>query len=136
MNDRPPLTQRQKETLDFIRRFVAQHRYGPSTRDFMKALGLTSPNGATALIEPLLRKGYVTRARFTARSIMPVDDEPELERLRKVEYAAMMLWRAHNEWSQCHGFDYCEEEEEALEQRMAEAAFDLEQLILQERPDA
>ena len=69
----PPLTERQRQVLDFITDFADRHGYCASVRDVQLAIGAASPNGAVCHLVPLRKKGYVTWDARTARSIRPVE---------------------------------------------------------------
>jgi repressor LexA len=62
-----PLTDRQREVLDFIK--ANMHLYSPTIREIATALSITSPNGVAAHLEALQRKGYIKRANKRARAI-------------------------------------------------------------------
>jgi repressor LexA len=68
----PPLTERQRQVLDFITDFADRHGYNASVREVMQFLNCKSPNGAVCHIAPLERKGYIRREPNTARSIRPI----------------------------------------------------------------
>lgn len=65
----PPLTDRQRETYQHILYCCAQG-YPPSVRELMVALNVASPNGVNALVDPLIRKGYVVN-NGKARGLRP-----------------------------------------------------------------
>ena len=78
MTDTPtqpqPITDRQRQVLDFVGEFAREHGYCASVRDVMNHMGFLSPNGAMCHLIPLRRKGYVTWEAQTARSIRLVED--------------------------------------------------------------
>ncbi|MBI4317156.1 MAG: transcriptional repressor LexA [Chloroflexi bacterium] len=53
------LTRRQRETLDFIRGFVAERHYPPTVREVGEGLGLSSSQTAHAHLHKLSEKGYL-----------------------------------------------------------------------------
>jgi biotin operon repressor len=57
----PPLTERQRATLDAIRRLIQEKDYPPSVREVGKALGLTSTATAQHHIKALRDKGYLAQ---------------------------------------------------------------------------
>ena len=67
------LTQRQKETLEFVRRFVCDNGYCPTVRDVCLHLGLSSKNFAHKLLSQLKEKGYITWQEYEARTIRPTE---------------------------------------------------------------
>lgn len=76
---RSPLTDRQRQVLDFVRRYRRRMGYGPSIREIGRALGIRSPNGVVCHLRVLARKGWIDRRdsaegrRAPARSIAPAD---------------------------------------------------------------
>jgi repressor LexA len=55
------LTSRQVEVLDFVRRYLAEHRYGPGLKEIGAALGLRAVSTVHRHVAELQRKGYVVR---------------------------------------------------------------------------
>lgn len=70
-----PLTQRQDEAYDFIRRYVDEHERPPTMHEIGDALGISSTNGVYKLLGALEKKGWIERERHAARSIRLVADE-------------------------------------------------------------
>ena len=70
----PELTPKEKESLRFIRAYVAQHGYAPSIPDVAREAGI-SFTVARGRSQALQRKGYVSRARHRARSLVLLRDE-------------------------------------------------------------
>jgi SOS-response transcriptional repressor LexA len=62
-----PLTDRQREVLDFIR--ANMHLYSPTVREIAAAMSIKSPNGVFVHLEALERKGYIRMANGKARGI-------------------------------------------------------------------
>jgi repressor LexA len=62
-----PLTDRQREVLDFIKANIGF--YGPTVREIAAAMSITSPNGVVVHLKALQRKGYIKRASNKARAI-------------------------------------------------------------------
>jgi repressor LexA len=58
-----PLTKRQGEVLDFMRRHIAKHGYCPSIREIGTHFGMTSPNGVICHLKALEQKGKLKRCR-------------------------------------------------------------------------
>lgn len=62
-----PLTDRQREVLEFIRSNMAF--FSPTVREIAAAMSIKSPNGVAAHLKALERKGYVRLANKKARGI-------------------------------------------------------------------
>lgn len=62
-------TKRQKELLDFIDKFIAEHGYAPSYREVMSALGYKSVSTVAIHIDGLITKGYLRKRDHSARSL-------------------------------------------------------------------
>ena len=71
-----PLTEKQNNVLDFIKKFTATHSYPPSIREIGSALGLSSPATVHTHIKRLCNAGYlkVDNNKFRAMEIL-VDNE-------------------------------------------------------------
>ncbi len=67
------LTKRQAEVLDFIKRYRKRHGYSPTLEEIGEHFEV---NKVTVFehVSELVRKGYVTRSRAEARSIVPVEE--------------------------------------------------------------
>ena len=78
-----PLTARQREALEFIRRCVRKRGYGPTVREIGDQMGINSPNGVVGHLVALERKGFIHREANLSRSIMLVErNEKPLTGLR------------------------------------------------------
>ncbi|MFH1862135.1 MAG: transcriptional repressor LexA [bacterium] len=64
-----PLTQRQQEVLDFIRRTLNQKGYPPSIREIGAHFRIRSTNGVRSILLALERKGEIRRKPLLSRSI-------------------------------------------------------------------
>ena len=73
----PKLTPKELESLRFIRAYIALHGYAPSIPDVAREASV-SFTVARGRLQSLQRKGYVSRARHRARSIVPLRDEAGL----------------------------------------------------------
>ncbi len=62
-------TKKQKELLDFVDEFIAQHGYGPSYREIMKAMDYKSVSTVAIHIDGLIAKGYLRKRDNSARSL-------------------------------------------------------------------
>lgn len=65
------LTQKQADTLAFIKGFIADNSYSPSREEVGKNFGIF-PNAAQLRISALIKKGALTEAKGIFRSIAPV----------------------------------------------------------------
>ncbi len=66
------LSPRQRETLQWVRHFIRQQHMPPTVRDIGDAFGIKS-SSVFDLLQALERKGYITRKRRKARSIVILD---------------------------------------------------------------
>ena len=67
--ERPFLTQRRRDILDFIVRFQAEHQYPPTYREIGDEFDIRSPNGVMTHLNILREKGYLTWAEGKARTL-------------------------------------------------------------------
>ena len=56
------LTKKQKEVLDFIKRFHAENKYPPSIRQICSAIDLSSPATVHVHVNHLVEKGFIKRS--------------------------------------------------------------------------
>lgn len=66
-----PLTDRQREVLEFIRSNMAF--FSPTVREIAAAMSIKSPHGVTVHLEALQRKGYIRMAQGKPRGIEVID---------------------------------------------------------------
>ena len=64
-----PLTERQKEVLEFIRQQVASKGFPPSIREIGSQFGIRSTNGVRGILQALERKGEIRRSPQLSRGI-------------------------------------------------------------------
>lgn len=64
-----PLTPRQRETLDWIKAFIAEHGMPPTVREIGNAFGIKSST-VFAFLRTLQEKGYLRRGDWGARSLI------------------------------------------------------------------
>ena len=64
-----PLTDRQAEILEIIRRYIAEHHRPPSQPELARILGLASTNGVFKHLAALARKGAIELSPGLARGI-------------------------------------------------------------------
>ena len=55
------MTKRQKELLDFIRRYVKNHEMSPTYREMVKALNSKSVSNIGRMLDSLAEEGKITR---------------------------------------------------------------------------
>ena len=68
-----PITSRQQEVLEFIRRFVAESKYPPTIREISEHFGI-SVKGAYDHVKALQRKGAIRCDTNRSRAIEILDD--------------------------------------------------------------
>jgi repressor LexA len=76
------LTKRQKQILDHIQGFIAEHHYAPSLTEIAKHFGLSSPATVHEHLKGLEEKGYIQRGWNRKRSLTLLDpkaQEPAVE---------------------------------------------------------
>ena len=62
-------TKKQQELLQFIKNFIAEHDYGPSYREIMRALDYKSVSTVAVHVDGLIAKGFLERKDKSARSL-------------------------------------------------------------------
>jgi len=74
-----PLSDRQREVLDFIGQYIRAQGFSPSYQEILTATGLTSLSTAAHHVRTLTAYGYLNRApgRFRALSVVDVSGAPE-----------------------------------------------------------
>ncbi|MBD90272.1 MAG: repressor LexA [Deltaproteobacteria bacterium] len=75
---RPKLTKRQQEVLDYIRAYITEHGYPPTLRELGSHLGISSTNGVNDHLKALERKGYLARDEAKSRALVPIDTEDNM----------------------------------------------------------
>lgn len=68
------LTRRQREILDFIQGFIAQHGYSPSLEEIGANFRLSSVATVHKHVQRLVEKKLLTKGRNRSRSVEPVGD--------------------------------------------------------------
>lgn len=86
MSEATALTRKQRELLDFIRRYSEANRYSPSFDDMKDALNLRSKSGIHRLVTALVERGCIRRLEHRARSIEVIADENQFPRLRETGF--------------------------------------------------
>lgn len=69
------LTRRQREVLDYIRSFIAEHGYSPSLEEIGRHFGLSSVATVHKHVQHLVQKGHLRKAWNRSRSVEPVQPE-------------------------------------------------------------
>ncbi|MBP9853053.1 MAG: repressor LexA [Patescibacteria group bacterium] len=62
-------TKKQKELLEFIEKFIAQHGYSPSYREIMNGLDYRAVATVAQHIQSLIRRGHLRKRDHSARSL-------------------------------------------------------------------
>ena len=68
-----PLTDRQRQVLDFISRQIERRGYPPTLREIGEHMGIRSTNGVNDHLKALEKKGYLEREDLKSRALRPVD---------------------------------------------------------------
>lgn len=66
-------TKKQRELLEFIRTFIAEHGYSPSYREIMNSLNYTSVATVSLHVNNLIKRGHLRKREHEARSLEVVD---------------------------------------------------------------
>jgi SOS-response transcriptional repressor LexA len=72
-------TMRQKQLLQFIAEFIAEHGYSPSYREIMRGCGYTSVATVALHVNSLISRGHLVKRNNSARSLEVINidlDEP------------------------------------------------------------
>ena len=78
MEKKKELTKRQKDVLDFIKKYISDHGYPPATREIGQAIGLSSPATVHTHIKKLEDAGCIKKTDSKFRTIeLLVDNEYE-----------------------------------------------------------
>lgn len=64
-----PLTERQREVLVWLAKYIGDRGYSPTIRELCRAFNFVSPNGAMSHLTPLKRKGWVHWQEGHARTL-------------------------------------------------------------------
>lgn len=67
-----PLTQRQKQALDYITTYIQKNGYSPALKDVASFLGTENLSTAQYFVEQLTQKGYLKRENYKNRGISPI----------------------------------------------------------------
>lgn len=70
----PRLTDKQRQVMAFIRKFVEKHGYGPVLREIAEHVGYVSRQSSREVVQKLTEMGYLAEApHHTIRTIVPAD---------------------------------------------------------------
>ena len=69
------MTPRESECLRLICGYIEEHGYSPSFEELMEMMGLKSKSRVARIIDQLEEKGFVTRAHYRARGVVPVNKD-------------------------------------------------------------
>lgn len=64
-----PLTEKQQQTLDFIRGYIRDNGMAPTMQEIASGMGWRSPNAVQVHVDALKRKGLVTIRRGVSRGL-------------------------------------------------------------------
>lgn len=81
-------TKKQKELLDFIASFIAEHGYSPSYREIMNALNYTSVATVALHVGNLIKRGHLVKRDRSARSLEVVTSSDEASPIKSNEVKA------------------------------------------------
>src|SRR5688572_18811756 len=81
------LTQRQAQTLEYIRQSIEERGYPPTLREIGEYMGIRSTNGVNDHLRALERKGYLRREDMKSRALRLVN---ETERAKSLGPAAAL----------------------------------------------
>ena len=71
MDNRPELTDRQRQVYDFIENTIEELGYPPTIREIGEHLGIRSTNGVADHLKALKRKGYLPQRGQKSRTLIP-----------------------------------------------------------------
>ena len=78
-------TKKQKELLEFVTAFIAEHGYSPSYREIMNGVGYTSVATVALHVNNLVKRGHMVKRDNSARSLEPVKTVIDLSTLKITE---------------------------------------------------
>ena len=106
-------TKKQKQLLEFVEEFIAEHGYSPSYREIMNGVGYTSVATVALHINNLIKRGHLVKRDNSARSLEPTKQVTESPAHKVTETDSAWLF-------------------EHIEQRFKQAEKGVDQLILDE----
>src|SRR5260221_10593332 len=75
------LTQRQKEVLDFIKSYIAEHGISPTLTEINNKFQMGSSSAAYQHVQALQRKGYLKKLPYQARAISLVEETDDVKEI-------------------------------------------------------
>lgn len=81
------LTQKQREILEFIQRFIKENAFSPSYREIMYHFSFSSPGSVYKHIQTLKRKGVLDAEKQCSRSLAPIASPLTQQTKAEVELA-------------------------------------------------
>jgi repressor LexA len=87
-------SKKQRELLTFIEGFIAQHGYGPSYREIMRALNYKSVSTVAVHVDNLIKKGHLIKRDKSARSleVCNIDAKKSGSNVAKAATASQEKW--------------------------------------------
>lgn len=76
-----PLTEKQKQVLDFISAFITDNGYSPSLKDIAGFLNTNNLSTAQYFVKELESRGYLKKDRFKTRGITPITKNMKVQLL-------------------------------------------------------
>ncbi len=80
MKEKKPLTQKQSEVFDFVKKYIADHGFPPSVREICKALGLSSPATVQVHLQHLKEAGKIKNTSNKFRTIEVIGENEYLNK--------------------------------------------------------
>ena len=80
-------SKKQRELLEFIAKFIAEHGYGPSYREIMRSLDYKSVSTVAVHVDGLIAKGHLLKRDRSARSLEVVGDKDVVVKVASVAVA-------------------------------------------------
>src|SRR5258707_739235 len=72
-DEKEVLTDRQRQALDFISRYISRRGFPPTLREIGTHMGIRSTNGVNDHLKALEKKGYLEREDLKSRALRPLD---------------------------------------------------------------
>lgn len=76
-----PLTQRQKQALDYINKYIQENGFSPSLKDIARFLETENLSTAQYFVEQLTQKGYLKKETGKNRGISPISKSQTVQLL-------------------------------------------------------
>ncbi len=73
VDDKEPLTERQTQVYEFIKRSIERRGYPPTLREIGEHMHIRSTNGVNDHLKALEKKGYLAREDLKSRALRPLD---------------------------------------------------------------